>query len=145
MQIFFSYGHDNHGDFVLRLAREIERLSRDSIKVWIDLQGIERFSHWRERITSGILKSNRVFAFLSQYSTREKSVCRDEISIALVSKHGMVRTILLEDKKTVSPPAVVSEYQWLDLSNYPQYKEQGEESYAAYIAQQAQIIIDFVT
>lgn len=142
MKIFFSYGHDEHSDFVRRLAGEIEKRSNKSIQVWIDSNKITRDSHWREKITEGIIDSDSVIAFLSPYSTREESVCLDELSIALVSKHGMIRTILLE--KGFTPLSRVSEYQWGDLSDYPNVKAQGEEAFSVYIEQEADKIIALV-
>ena len=128
-----------------RLADEIVKRSSGEITVWIDTYKIPRGSHWRERITDGILKSHSVFAFLSAYSNREKSVCLDELSIALVSKHGMIRTILLEKPDdTFKPSSRVSEYQWGDMSDYPKVKKQGEETFSAYIEQEADSIIALV-
>ncbi|MBR6780203.1 MAG: toll/interleukin-1 receptor domain-containing protein, partial [Clostridia bacterium] len=82
MQVFFSYGHDTHQDFVRRLANAIMRKTDGRIKVWIDNEDIHEHTNWRERITDGILNSRSVLAFLSQYSAREKGVCLDELAIA---------------------------------------------------------------
>ena len=146
MQIFFSYGHDKHSEIVKRLAEEIEKRSGKSVQVWIDSNKIPRDSHWREKITDGILKSKSVIAFLSSYSLREESVCRDELSIALVSKHGMIRTILLEKPgENFNPPSRVGEYQWGDMSDYPEVMAQGEEAFSAYIEKEADRIITLVS
>jgi len=141
MQIFFSYGHDKHREVVKKLADEIKQLSNGDITVWIDSHEILRDSHWRERITDGILKSDSVIAFLSEYSSRERSVCLDEISIALVSKHGMIRTILLESPSKFTPSSRVTEYQWGDMSDYPVQKEKGSKEYDEYIRLHANEII----
>ncbi len=137
MQIFFSYGHDKHGAVVKRLADEIEAQSGGRISVWIDEHNITAYSHWRERITDGILSSESVIAFLSSHSAREESVCRDELSIALVSKHGMIRTVLLESPDTFTPPSRVSEYQWADMSDYTAVMQQGDEAFDEYIRSKA--------
>ncbi|MBQ3086619.1 MAG: toll/interleukin-1 receptor domain-containing protein, partial [Clostridia bacterium] len=141
MQIFFSYGHDTHQDFVRRLADAIMRKTNGRIKVWIDKEDIREHTNWRERITDGILNSRSVLAFLSQYSAREKGVCLDELAIALSSKHGMIKTVLLERADTFTPPALVTEYQWADMSNYHEFAEKGEEAFAEYIDRQADRII----
>ncbi len=141
MQIFFSYGHDTHQEFVVRLADTIMQKTGGRIKVWIDKRDITNYSHWRERITDGILNSRSVLAFLSQYSAREKGVCLDELAIALSSKHGMIKTVLLERSNTFTPPALVTEYQWADMSNYHEFAEKGEEAFAEYIDRQADRII----
>lgn len=144
MKLFFSYGHDKHSEIVRRIADEIERLSDNNIEVWIDTHKIPRDSHWRKEITEGILSSDSVIAFLSSHSAREESVCRDELSIALVSKHGMIRTVLLESTDTFTPPAIVSEYQWADLSEYRRIRDKGEEVFAEYIQNAAKGIIELV-
>ncbi len=141
MQIFFSYGHDTHQEFVARLAEAIMQKTDNRIKVWIDNEDIHEHTNWRERITDGILNSRSVLAFLSQYSAREKGVCLDELAIALSSKHGMIKTVLLEKANTFTPPALVTEYQWADMSNYKEYAAKGEEAFAEYIDRQADRII----
>ena len=145
IKVFFSYGHDRHGEVVKRLAQAIERLSENRIEVWIDHKNIPRDSHWRKEIQEGIYNCNSVVAFLSEYSARDKGVCLDEIAIALVSKHGMIRTILLEPANSFTPPAMVSEYQWGDMSDYPEVLEKGEEAFSAYIDSQAMQIIKLVS
>ena len=143
MKLFFSYGHDNHSEVVYRLAKKIEALDKE-IDVWIDTDKIPRDSHWRNKITTGIIGSNSVIAFLSSYSAREESVCRDELSIALCSKHGMIKTILLEPANSFTPSSIVTEYQWGDMSNYPDYLDQGEEAFDQYIEAEAKKIIRLV-
>ena len=143
MKLFFSYGHDNHSEVVYRLAKKIESLDK-TMDVWIDTDKIPRDSHWRNKITTGIIGSNSVIAFLSSYSAREESVCRDELSIALCSKHGMIKTILLEPANSFTPPSIVTEYQWGDMSNYPDYLDQGEEAFDQYIEAEAKKIIRLV-
>ena len=143
MKLFFSYGHDNHSEVVYRLAKKIESLDK-KMDVWIDTDKIPRDSHWRNKITTGIIGSNSVIAFLSSYSAREESVCRDELSIALCSKHGMIKTILLEPANSFTPPSIVTEYQWGDMSNYPDYLDQGEEAFDQYIEAEAKKIIRLV-
>ena len=141
MQIFFSYGHDTHQEFVQKLAEAIMRKTDGRIKVWIDNEDIHEHTNWRERITDGILNSRSVLAFLSQYSAREKGVCLDELAIALSSKHGMIKTVLLEKANTFTPPALVTEYQWADMSNYKEFADKGEEAFAEYVDMQAERVI----
>ena len=145
MQIFFSYGHDKHSGVVKALKEEIESQSNGEITVWMDTYKITRDSHWRKTITDGILNSESVIAFLSSYSAREESVCRDELSIALVSKHGMIRTVLLESLDSFTPPSRMSEYQWGDMSDYPEIEKRGEEVFKDYIKEEASKIIKLVT
>ena len=145
IKVFFSYGHDKHAEIVNRLKEAIELRSGGRVSVWIDHKNIPRDSHWRERITNGILECQSVLAFLSAYSTRERGVCLDELAIALVSKHGMIKTILLEPEKIAKPPALVSEYLWGNLSDYPDYIAKGEEAFQEYVNKQADRIITMLS
>lgn len=143
MKLFFSYGHDNHSEIVHRLAEKIKELD-DNMDIWIDTDKIPRDSHWRNEITKGIIESRSVIAFLSAYSAREESVCRDELSIAISSKYGMIKTILLEPAGSFTLPSLLTEYQWGDMSNYPDYIDQGEDAFDKYLEEEAQKIIQFV-
>lgn len=143
MKLFFSYGHDNHSEIVHRLAEKIKELD-DNMDIWIDTDKIPRDSHWRNEITKGIIESRSVIAFLSAYSAREESVCRDELSIAISSKYGMIKTILLEPAGSFTPPSLLTEYQWGDMSNYPDYIDQGENAFDKYLEEEAQKIIQLV-
>ena len=143
MKLFFSYGHDNHSEIVHRLAEKIKELD-DNMDIWIDTDKIPRDSHWRNEITKGIIESRSVIAFLSAYSAREESVCRDELSIAISSKYGMIKTILLEPAGSFTPPSLLTEYQWGDMSNYPDYIDQGEDVFDKYLEEEAQKIIQLV-
>ena len=143
MKLFFSYGHDKHSEVVRSLAEKIKELD-PSIDVWIDTYKIPRDCHWRNQITKGIIESHSVIAFLSNYSTREESVCKDELSIAISSKHGMIKTVLLEPIDSFTPPSILTEYQWGDMSNYPDYLHQGEMAFDKYIEAEAKKIIKLV-
>ncbi len=145
IKVFFSYGHDKHSEVVKSLAEAIERLSEHRVEVWIDHKNICRDSHWRAEIVNGIHSCQSVVAFLSPYSAREKGVCLDEIAIALTSKHGMIRTILLEPGDSFAPPAMVTEYQWGDMSDYPEIQKNGEDAFRKYIDEQAAKIIQLVS
>lgn len=144
MKIFFSYGHDKHAEVVRKLADRVEELSDGTIEVWIDSQKIPYDCHWRTEITEGIRECDDVVTFLSNYSVREESVCRDELYIALVSKHGMVHTVLLEPEKEIKIPSVLSEYQWENMSDYHVYLSKGNVEFENYISEKAQKIIDIV-
>lgn len=75
---------------------------------------------------------------------REKAVCLDELAIAITSKHGMIRTILLESSDSFTPPSFVTEYQWGDMSIYPEIKKKGIDVFEKYIDAEAQLIIDML-
>lgn len=63
-------------------------------------------------------------ACLSQYSTREKGVCLDELAISVGVKGGNIVSILLDD---VNPPSAVSHRQWLDMRDWEEKLDAGED------------------
>lgn len=142
MKVFFSYGHE-HQPFVQALAQEIKRQSNGEIEPWFDAWDIKEYSHWRAEITKGILESRGVVAFLSEQGLREGGVCLDELAIAITSKYGMIKSVLLD--KTVPetnfmPPAMLAEYQWADMSDY-----RNQEKLDEYIKTKAAEIVAMLT
>ncbi len=142
MQVFFSYGHDNNAEFVKQLRDAIQKKTDHRITVWIDTEGIHEGVNWRSAIIEAIDKSDSVLAFLSSYSAREKGVCLDELGIAIASKHGMLRSVLLEKPDdNFTPPAVASEYQWADFSDYKEVEKKGGSDWEEYVSTKADQII----
>ena len=151
-EIFVSYGHDRHADFVKRLAEAVEKRSGYTIGVWIDHIMLRGGDNWRREITDGIEKSYGVMAFLSKYAARKTSVCRDELAIAISSKNGMIKSVLLErldnngyftpadEDGPTAPLAMAAEYQWADMSDYERHTS-NEEDYEKYVNEKADGII----
>ena len=106
MKIFLSYGHDNAAEaLVLRIKTDLAHLGHE---VWLDRERIEFGDDWRREVTEGIIESDHVLAFLSEHSTRDPGVCRDEIAIALGAGKAYVFTILVQPEVDVSLPISVS-------------------------------------
>ena len=120
MRLFISYGHKES-----EICRRIyQALKERGHQPWFDEERI-RFGHdWRERLANGIEASNSVVACLSQYSTREKGVCLDELAISVGVKGGNIVSILLDD---VNPPSAVSHRQWLDMRDWEEKLDAGED------------------
>lgn len=119
MRLFISYGH-KESEICKRIYQELKVRGHQP---WFDEEQI-RFGHdWRERLAAGIEKSNSVVACLSQYSTREKGVCLDELAISVGVKGGNIVSILLDD---VNPPSAVSHRQWLDMRDWEEKLDAGE-------------------
>ncbi|MDR0908717.1 MAG: toll/interleukin-1 receptor domain-containing protein [Spirochaetaceae bacterium] len=116
--IFFSYPHDQNALFVDMIRKDLEK---EGITVWFDKSEIKAGDDWRNNITSGLLHSDSVLAFLSKYSTRTPGVCLDEIKIALCVKNGNIHTVLTENENEVDPPSSISNIQWLDASKWATY------------------------
>ena len=120
MRLFISYGHKES-----EICKRIYQALKDrGHQPWFDEEQI-RFGHdWRERLANGIEASNSVVACLSQYSTREKGVCLDELAISVGVKGGNIVSILLDD---VNPPSAVSHRQWLDMRDWEEKLDAGED------------------
>ena len=125
MHLFLSYGHPE-AEICKRIKQALEVRGHT---VWVDEEQITHGLDWRESITLGIRKSNGVIACLSRHSVRPNSVCLDELSIAIGVRGGNIKTILLESEKDTKPPASVCHLQWLDMSDWKDYYEQGEASF----------------
>lgn len=120
MRLFISYGH-KESEICKRIYQALKVRGHQP---WFDEEQI-RFGHdWRERLANGIEASNSVVACLSQYSTREKGVCLDELAISVGVKGGNIVSILLDD---VNPPSAVSHRQWLDMRDWEEKLDAGED------------------
>lgn len=126
LKLFFSYGHDRNRPLVERLKRDLSKRGHD---VWIDTSELVHSDSWRRDIFNGVVNSASVIAFLSEHSTRKASVCLDELKIAVCVKGANIRTILLEPENRVRQPAMVSDIQWLDMSEWVEKKAGGEECF----------------
>ena len=120
MRLFISYGHKES-----EICRRIyQALKERGHQPWFDEDQICFGHDWRERLANGIEESNSVVACLSQYSTREKGVCLDELAISVGVKGGNIVSILLDD---VNPPTSVSHRQWMDMRGWKEKMDAGED------------------
>ena len=141
LRIFLSYGHDSNEELVQRIKADLEKRGHD---VWFDKSEIKSGDDWRRAITEGILDSNRVLSFLSKYSTRDPGVCLDEIAIAIGAKGGNIQTILVESEKDVRPPTSISHIQWLDMHDWKEKRDAGEEAWEGWYQEKLAEIITVV-
>lgn len=125
-RIFISYGHDKNSVIVSKIK---EYLSKTGYDVWIDTSEIAKGRDWREQITNGLLGSNNVISFLSKHSVRDPGVCIDELKIAVCLKHAFITPVLLESEDDVKPPKLISDTQWVDLSDWGTVSESEWDSY----------------
>ncbi len=121
-RIFFSYGHTE----ISIVDRIRESLTSLNYSVWMDT-AIEHGAYWRQSITREIIRSDKTIGFLSNWALRDRSVCLDELSIAVGVSYAAVITVLLEPRQQVNIPATLSEKQWLDMSGWKEKQEQGED------------------
>lgn len=121
MKLFFSYGHDENEEIVMRLKRDIEEREHS---VWIDKSQIKSGDDWRRTITAGILDSEFMMSFASNHSVRKPGVCLDELMIAVSVKGAQVQTVLLE--ADIVPPSNIGYRQYIDMSKWREIKETPE-------------------
>lgn len=130
MKIFLSYGHDANAPLVEKIKEYLSRDPEGNTKheVWIDTSEIKAGNDWRDSITDGIMHSDVVLAGLSQHSTRNPGVCRDELSISIGVMGGNIKPVLLEPADVVAAPAMLSHIQWVDMSEWKQHVHEGFDS-----------------
>lgn len=149
LKVFFSYAHDDSGSengavVVDALKQLIEKKSGGKIKVWMDTHSITRDGNWRESITNGIISSNRFVGFMSQKALRNPGVCRDELGIAVGSRYGIISCVLLENERTLNPPAEYVERQWIDLSDWKKKRDEGEAEFERFLNDAADELISIL-
>ena len=96
----------------------------------MDRSEIKSGNEWRAKITSGILNSDDVVAFLSKYALRKSGVCLKELSIAVGCKYGHIKTVLLEPNIESMIPATISDIQYCDMTKWKKMKHQDEASFS---------------
>ena len=129
MKIFFSYPHDANAELVRRFRDDLMKLGHD---VWFDESQIKGGDDWRERITRGIVESERAVAFLSKHSTREPGVCLNEIAIVQGEKGDALITVLVEPENEVNAPVCITHIQWLPMQDWAQRLARGGAEWDAW-------------
>lgn len=130
MQVFLSYGHDEHAPLVRRIQRDLEAHGHT---VWIDVERILPTQDWGEAIERGIDASDVVVAFITPHAMRRPGgVCLQELSHA-GSLGKPIRTVLLQ---LVPLPLTISCIQYLDMQGWkdPQTGEIREDWYRGKLA-----------
>lgn len=141
LSIFLSYGHDEC-DFRDMICEAIRARGH---KVWFDAEQINFNDSWRQKIEKGILTSDAVIGCLSKYSTRARSVCLDELSIAAGVRGGRnVYTLLLDKEYEVQPPSSVADRQWLDMSEWKTKRAQGDAVFKPWFAAKMQELFNTI-
>jgi tetratricopeptide (TPR) repeat protein len=112
MNIFISYGHDEHTELVRRIKCDLEASGH---KVWLDEEKIMVHHDWEIAIEKAVDGSEWVVAFLSPYSVRRPDgVCLDELSFARFRGKKIAPVMV----QFVQPPLSISRIQWLDMQGW---------------------------
>lgn len=131
LKIFISYGHiyDDNGDKVSPVVRKIiDSLEERKHEIFLDVKKLTSAdianwpdNDWRSALYNGIVDSDEVVGFLSEYALRKRGVCRDELSIAVANRGKRVVTVLLEDQGKMKIPPTISRVQWVDMSDWKEH------------------------
>lgn len=132
LRVFLSYGHPE-GEICRHIYKALKARGHDP---WFDKTKIRSGEDWRGAIAQGVQDSQVVIACLSEYSTRDtendRSVCLDELAIAVSTKEGNVQTLLLGPESIV--PDLVSHNQWLDMSDWEEKLHAGSGVFMPWFA-----------
>lgn len=136
-KLFISYGHPQAW-ICRRICQELEAAG---FSVWFDEKQISSGKNWREEIAVGIQNSESVIAMLSRHSVRNPGVCLDELSIAIGIRNGNILSILLESEDVVRPPASLTNNQWLDMSEWNEKLNDGDDIFENWFSDKINKII----
>jgi len=139
LNIFISYAHAQ-APVVKEIYNRLGESGRGH-HLFFDKKDIPHDADWREKIYKSISNSNGVISFLSRDAVRDRGVCLDELSIAVGVKYGNIRTVLLEDEKTVQPPPQLTHRNWLDMSDWQEQEKKGKAAYSAWLDYKAAMLI----
>lgn len=117
-KIFLSYPHNPKEHACL--VEDVANVLRDAgHEPWFDKNKLHEGHNWREEIARGLLDSDWLIIFMSEHSLRTDGVCLEEVNIALNHKvcDDSIIPVLLEDEDKVSPPPILTQIQWLDVSD----------------------------
>ena len=118
IHLFLSYGHESRNARIIEILLHV---LEEEFTVWIDKRNIHDHEDWRRAIVKGIAETDLTVGLLSEYSTRERGVCLDELGISISIPGRKLITILLDDQKSISVPSTITRNQWLDLSQWKEY------------------------
>lgn len=141
-ELFVSYGRYDADMFIIG---KIEEYLRAHLKtLWIDKEQIEAAEDWREEIFLGIKNSRNVLGLLSKYSTKDRSVCLEELAIAVSYPEKNLIIILLDPENELKMPTTVTRKQWIDLSSWKDHLEDGKNDFAEWFDLQMRSVLEII-
>lgn len=137
IQLFLSYGRDEeHKPIVDELKKVLKKEFR---LCWIDVEQIPEQSDWRREIVQGIGETDLTVGLLSEYSTRDRSVCLDELGISVTVPGRRLFTVLLEPSALERLPSTVTRDQYTDLTRWREHI--GTDGWEAYFTPRMEALI----
>ena len=115
--VFVSYSH-NDIEFAKRLVRE---LNRRTVKVWIDLEGINPGKKWRDEIRTGLDNSELLVLLISSASMRSTQVEEEWQHFLREEKPIIPLLIQLTDI-----PEQIASIQYIDFTQRARFDRQFE-------------------
>lgn len=109
--IFFSYGHDEHKDFIVKIK---DYLCRNGFKVFFDQDKLRAGDDWEHKLEVAISNHQNFIFFITPYSARRPDgYCLNEIAMALAHKKAII-PIMIDYE---IPPLSIIRTQYLDFQN----------------------------
>lgn len=107
--IFFSYGHDNHKDFILKIK---DYLTKNGFNVFVDSDKLRAGNDWEYQLEVAIDNHSKFLFFITPHSARRPDgYCLNEIAMALY-KNKKIIPIMIDFE---IPPLSIVRQQYLDL------------------------------
>ncbi|MBQ6594043.1 MAG: toll/interleukin-1 receptor domain-containing protein [Clostridia bacterium] len=137
ISLFLSYGRDEEHKPVVDELKAA--LTNEFKSCWIDVEQIPEQSDWRREIVQAIGETSLTVALLSEYSTRDRSVCLDELGISVTVPERRLITVLLDPHALEKLPSTVTRGQYTDLSRWREYI--GTDGWEAYFTPRMETVI----
>lgn len=107
--IFFSYGHDEHKDFIVKIK---DYLSKNGFTVFLDSDKLRAGDDWEHKLEVAIDTHQKFIFFITPYSARRPDgYCLNEIAMALVHKKNII-PIMIDFE---IPPLSIVRTQYIDF------------------------------
>lgn len=142
MKLFASYDHRNDQGILVEKIRDC--LAERGHELWVDTRELYPGVEWRRKIVDGISGSKVTLAFLSEYTREEQSACLDELAIAVCTVGMDILPIMLEIPGSFRIPPTVSQFQWLDLSDWNKYYEKSSVAFDSYVHEKTDCIVEAI-
>jgi hypothetical protein len=109
-KIFFSYGHDEYKDFVLKIQKYLEQ--EEGFQVFVDSDKLRMGDDWEYKLEKAIEENSKMVFFITKHAARRPDgYCLNKISMAL-AHNKKVFPVMLEEH--ILPLSLIRK-QYLDL------------------------------